>query len=98
MALPPTRKLRKRLHRTADPLWKKGLMSRDRVYIMLASILEIDVMDCHIAMLTDEQLEKGIEFFETYVDEKWAALEKRKDRKIDRLTKKSRKGLHPVYR
>jgi hypothetical protein len=81
MALPAVRQLRKQLHEVADPLWREGLMTRDRMYLIMASKLEIDPENAHIAMLSEDQLRTAISFFIVYREEQTKYLIRRKEKR-----------------
>ncbi|EFQ8878640.1 hypothetical protein H0J13_004560 [Salmonella enterica] len=60
MADGKTRVLRVKAHAAFDPLWQSGSMSRTKAYLQLSRKLGIDIKDCHIAMLSDAQLQTVI--------------------------------------
>ena len=64
-----TRELRKKAHAALDPMWK-GKMRRDRcsqkeargaAYRWLSGVMGIPAEQCHIAMLSDEDLKRVVE-------------------------------------
>ncbi|HDZ4410729.1 TPA: hypothetical protein RTB91_004232, partial [Salmonella enterica subsp. enterica serovar Monophasic] len=60
MADGKTRALRVKAHAAFDPLWQSGSISRTKAYLQLSRKLGIDIKDCHIAMLSDAQLQTVI--------------------------------------
>lgn len=66
---PANTKLRRQrilLHRAFDPIWKAELMTRDEAYTWLASVLGLDVKDCHIGMFDEEQCLKAMEIVQKF--------------------------------
>lgn len=62
MANEVTRTKRKAAHAAFDSLWKEGYMTRGEAYRWLAERLEIPFKECHISQLSDDQLDKVIEY------------------------------------
>lgn len=54
------RTLKSEAHKQFDPIWKCGLMSRREAYKWLASMLRIDINDCHIGMFDVKMCQKVI--------------------------------------
>ena len=60
LANPRLRTLKKEAHKQFDPLWKSGLMTRREAYRWLASMLHIDIDECHIGMFDVKMCQKVI--------------------------------------
>ncbi|MCJ8601083.1 DUF3268 family zinc-finger domain-containing protein [Klebsiella pneumoniae] len=54
------RAAKQRAHKSFDPLWKSGGMSRHRAYQWLADHLGISMEACHIGMFNEEQCEQVV--------------------------------------
>lgn len=66
---PANTKLRRQrilLHRAFDQIWKTKEMVRDEAYTWLASVLGLDVKDCHIGMFDEEQCLKAMEIVQKF--------------------------------
>lgn len=88
------RKLRANTHKVFDQLWKSGAMSRSKAYQWLAGSLQINVDDCHISWLSEQQLNFTIEAASKYYEENSEALLRRKakhDEKEHRREKQQRR-------
>lgn len=88
MAPAEVRKIRRELHLLIDPLWQNGLMNRDHVYTILRSILNLDVDNGHISMLSPEQLEFAMSWFAAYIETNQKYLERRKEKRDGKLAKR----------
>lgn len=54
------RTFKKEAHKSFDPIWRSGLMSRREAYKWLADMLKIDLEDCHIGMFNIDMCKKVI--------------------------------------
>jgi len=52
------RSLRRSVHRLIDPLWQQKAYSRNVVYGFLAEIMELPLLECHVAMFDDRSCKK----------------------------------------
>lgn len=80
------RRKRLLLHEKLDPVWKRLLWSRTKVYEWLASRLGLPEDDCHIAGLTDEQCDRALILVEELAQ--FAKLNRRA-RKPERTTERN---------
>jgi len=85
MAAPRTRYLRNLAHESFDPIWRTGLMSRERAKRWAAGQLGI-IGEFHISWLDDRQLETLIALAQKYMMAKqpndlFGAMRKEKERK-----------------
>lgn len=78
MADRATRALRVKAHDEFDRLWQSGLMGREQAYNWLASQLEIDVEQCHMAMLLKDQLKDVMTLCADYLSQNYKQLVRRK--------------------
>lgn len=85
MAKPNVRKLRKQLHKIADPFWMEGLITRDHMYVLLSAHLEMD--GAHVGILDEEQLLSAITFFTEYEETHKKYLIRRKVKRNAKRTK-----------
>jgi hypothetical protein len=81
---------RAKLHSKFDLLWKTQMFSRDEAYQWLAIQLHLDAATCHIAMLTEAQLDSSIELCESYVNSIGNIKLRRKKKKNEQLIDKFR--------
>ena len=54
------RKMKSAAHRSFDPLWKSGKISRSEAYKILANRLNVNDADCHIGMFSPFQCQQVI--------------------------------------
>jgi hypothetical protein len=52
------RGLRRSVHRLIDPLWRERAYSRNVVYGFLAQVMDLPILECHVAMFDDEACKK----------------------------------------
>jgi len=52
------RNLRRSVHRLIDPLWQERAYSRNVVYGFLADIMDLPLLECHVAMFDDDACKK----------------------------------------
>lgn len=52
------RSLRRSVHRLIDPLWQERAYSRNVVYGFLAEMMELPLLECHVAMFDDAACKK----------------------------------------
>ena len=52
------RGLRRSVHRLIDPLWRDRAYSRNVVYGFLADIMDLPILECHVAMFDDDACKK----------------------------------------
>lgn len=62
------RELRKRAHKNFDKTWRDGLHTRKESYKMLSELLNINLDDAHISMLSEEQCKTVIKYFNSEGD------------------------------
>lgn len=60
------RLLRSRVHKEFDPLWNTGTMSRSKAYALLATLMDLSINRCHIAMFSEEKCQLALSVLRIY--------------------------------
>ena len=101
MAPSKIRRLRARLHKLLDPIWKLNYLNRSDAYDWLARQLSLADRTCHISQLTQLQLETAIELLTPHNKNEYVQFERRKlkdnKRKGERRKRKNSKIILRKY-
>ena len=60
------RDLRKDVHSSFDPLWKRGIMNRSEAYAWLANQMNLETKCCHVAMFDESKCRLAISIIEEF--------------------------------
>lgn len=94
MAHPQIRAMRRKLHYIADPLWMKGLITREYLYVLLSHAVSKE--RTHIGDMTYNELQVATKFIRRYIKEKGEVLEKRREKKIRKRNKIKREMINSM--
>lgn len=78
MATSQVRRLRAKLHKLLDPIWKLKYLSRSQTYNWLATQLDIDMGECHISQMTQPILERALCILTKHQENNYIQFQKRK--------------------
>lgn len=90
MASRKIRRLRAKAHEEFDQLWKSSLMTRSKAYQWLAGKLNIQVEECHISWLNEDQLNLTILISKEYLSDNYEALQRRRVKQDAKRRKRER--------
>lgn len=92
MADRQTRLLRIKAHVEFDKLWQTGLMHRSKAYSWLSSELGIEFSQCHISLLSKDQLKDVATLSADYLKTQYKALVRRKAKRDAKQQKRNERA------